>query len=55
MDEKNLQIVRKEYTKEGLVQQLALMKIQTEIHELKTYEIGSRFTDYYNQFRAQVN
>ena len=55
MDEKNLQIVRKEYTKEGLVQQLALMKIQTEIHELKAYEIGNIFIDYCNQFRAQVD
>ena len=56
MDNVNIQTVKyeHEYTKEGLVQKLALLKIQTEISNLSVHEIGEKFIDYCNQIRAYV-
>ena len=47
-------ILQYEYSKEGIVQQLALIKIQSEINNLKTYEIGEKFKKYCDEIRAHL-
>lgn len=55
MNNQDIQIVKKEYTTEGLVQKLALMKIQAEIDTLNTREIGEKFQNYCDVIRAYIH
>ncbi len=53
MNSENRMITIEKYSNESIAQQLALMKVQSEISDLKTYELREKFIEYYERIIAE--